>query len=74
MTLEEAEVPSSFTACCGEQHPQFYYWSSVMELKLLYLMNMYIRSLREGNFNLYVDTLNKLVSWLFALDHVHYAR
>ena len=68
------EAPLSFTAWCSEkatQHPQFYYWSIVMELELL--MNMFIRSQREGNFNLYVDTLNKLAPWFFALDHVHYA-
>ena len=43
-----------------------------VELELM--MNMYIRSLREGNFSLYIDTLNQLVPWFFALDHVHYAR
>ena len=42
-----------------------------VELELM--MNMYIRSLREGNFSLYIDTLNQLVPWFFALDHVHYA-
>ena len=51
------EAPLSFTAWCSEkvkQHPQFYYWSIVMELGIL--MNMFIRFLREGNFSLYVDT------------------
>ena len=74
-TLEESEIPLNYTAWCGvkaQQHPQFYYWSIVMELQLL--MNMYIQSLREGNFNLYIDTLNELVPWFFALNHVHYAR
>ena len=64
----------SFIAWCSkkaEQYPQFYYWSIVMKLELL--MNMYIRSLQEGNFDLYVGTLNKLVPWFLALDHVHYA-
>ena len=44
----------------------------VLELELL--LYMYIPSLREGNFNPYIDALNQLVPWLFALDHVHYAR
>ena len=35
---------------------------------------MYIKSLYEGNFKLYIDTLNQIVPWCFALDHVHYAR
>ena len=43
-----------------------------MELELLMLQ--FIKSLCEGNFNLYVDSLNQLAPWFFALDHVHYAR
>ncbi|XP_061580540.1 uncharacterized protein LOC133446517 [Cololabis saira] len=35
---------------------------------------MYIRSLREGNFQLYVETLTQLLPWMFALDHTHYSR
>ena len=74
------ELPASeellpFEVWCqtkNEQHPQFYYWSAVMELELLMLQ--FIRSLHEGNFNLYVDSLNQLAPWFFALDHVHYAR
>ena len=68
MTLKEAEVTLSFTAWCSEkaqQHPHYYNWSVIMEL-------VYIRSLREGNFNIYIDTL-KFEPWFFALDHVHYA-
>ena len=43
-----------------------------MELELLMLQ--FIRSLREGNFYLYLDSLNQLAPWFFALDRVHYAR
>ena len=43
-----------------------------MELELLMLQ--FIRSLREGNFNPYLDSLNSFAPWFFALDHVHYAR
>ena len=35
---------------------------------------MYICSLREHNFYLYIDVLTKIISWVFCLDHVHYAR
>lgn len=35
---------------------------------------MYIRSLREGNFQLYVETLTQILPWMFALDHTHYSR
>ena len=56
----------------SKQHPQFYYWTTVVELELLMLQ--FIRSLREGNFYLYLDSLNQLAPWFFALDRVHYAR
>ena len=67
--------PLTFKVWCqtkSEQHPQFYYWATVMELELLMLQ--FIRSLREGNFNDYLNSLNQLAPWFFALDHVHYAR
>ena len=33
-----------------------------------------VRSLRTGDFDLYVDTLTKLTPWFFSLNHTHYAR
>ena len=33
-----------------------------------------MRSLREGNFPLYIESLSSLIPWFFALDHIHYAR
>ena len=35
---------------------------------------VYVRSLREGNFDLYVQSLAQIVPWMFALDHTHYSR
>ena len=34
----------------------------------------FVRSIREGNFSLYVQFLGKLVSWMFALNLVNYSR
>ena len=34
----------------------------------------YVRSLREGNFALYIDSLTKLAPWFFSFDHTNYAR
>ena len=31
-------------------------------------------SQREANFELYIQSLGAIVSWMFALDHYHYAR
>ena len=55
-----------------ETHPQSLFWSSALELELLALE--FARSIREGNFSLYVQILGKLVPWMFALDFVNYSR
>ena len=36
-------------------------------------MLLYVRSLREGNSQLYLESLTKIVPWMFALDHTHVA-
>ena len=60
---------------CLEQAKQslmFNYWLKSLSLEILLLL--YIRSIREGNFQLYIEALSKIVPWMFALDHVHYSR
>ena len=34
----------------------------------------FVRSLREGNFQLYVETPGKLAPWFFVMDRTHYSR
>ena len=50
----------------------FDYWLKTLSLELLMLR--YIRSLREGNFQLYVESLTQIMPWMFSLDHTHYSR
>ena len=38
------------------------------------LVGIFIRAQRTRNFNLYVEALEALVPWFFALDHINYAR
>ena len=52
--------------------PQFQFWYIMLQLELMLLL--LIRSLREANFQLYVDTLSEMIPWFFALDHVNYSR
>ena len=35
---------------------------------------MFVRSHREANFEMFVTCLKCIIPWMFALDHVHYAR
>ncbi|VDI16831.1 Hypothetical predicted protein [Mytilus galloprovincialis] len=56
----------------GIESPLFHFWSLTLKLELIILI--FVRSLREGNFNLYKDSLTMLIPWVFALDHPNYAR
>ena len=56
----------------SEVHPQFLYWSTTISLELPVMQ--FVRSLRDGNFQLYVETLGKLAPWFFAMDRTHYSR
>lgn len=50
----------------------FDYWLKTLSLEVLLLV--YTRSLREGNFELYVQSLTQIMLWMFALDHTRYSR
>lgn len=54
-------VPLMFEAWCHRRAnniPQFQYWSIVLELELLMLV--FVRSLREASFSMYIDALTEL--------------
>ena len=65
----------SFDCWCqkmDKDHPQFCYWSKVLQLECLLLA--FIRSQWEANYPLYVETLTAIIPWMFAIGHHHYAR
>lgn len=71
----DAEDLPTFEDWCRQRRdniPQFRYWATVLELELL--VQVYVRSLRQGSFVMYLDALTELVPWFHALDHTHYAR
>ncbi len=59
---------------CNQQSslPMFKFWFTVLQLELTVLL--FVRSIRTGNFKLYVQSLTKLVPWFFSLDHFNYSR
>lgn len=72
---KEAEDILDFSQWCDEmadKHPQFFYWNKTLQLKILLLQ--FLRSQRNPNFPLYVETLSQSIPWMFALDHYHYSR
>ena len=48
------------------------YWKNILEMQIHILI--FIRAIRESNFELYVVSLKSLLKWFFALDHYNYAR
>lgn len=71
----EVDDVKAFEQWCVERSTesvQFYFWSTTLRLELLLMT--YVISLRESDFDLYVEILCKLIPWFFALDHVNYAR
>lgn len=65
----------SFDDWCSDHstlYPQFQFWYTTLQLELIYLL--FVRSLRESNFSLYISVLHKIVPWFFSLNHINYAR
>ena len=49
-----------------KESQQFAYWSLVLDLEMLH--SRFVRSLREGHFDLYVQVIDELCGWLFMFD------
>ncbi len=56
----------------SQESVQFSYWHKTLTLEITLLL--LIRFLREGNFQLYVESLTKIVPRMFVLNHTHYSR
>ena len=54
------------------EQPQFLYWSRTMELQLTILK--LVKSIREANFQQYVNSLKMLMPWYFSMNRLNYAR
>ncbi len=52
--------------------PTFKYWDTVIRFEILVLV--FIRTHQTKNFSLYIESLETLVPWFFALDRINYAR
>lgn len=71
-TDEEALPYSAWRTKQEEKSSMFHYWSLILDLQMLLLV--FVGALRSGNFELYLQSLQKMAPWFFALDHINYAR
>ena len=55
-----------------KKYPTFQYWDIILEFEILVMI--FVRSHHVNNFELYIESLEALTTWFFALDHTNYAR
>ena len=55
-----------------QKSPTAKYWFTAIDLILI--LFMFVRSIRESNFKLYVKVIELMLPWYFALDHTNYSR
>ena len=56
----------------AEESEMCRYWQLVMEMQMNILI--FVRSIREGNFKVYAESIRSLIKWAFSRDHHNYAR
>ena len=74
-SLPEGDDSLRFSQWCEKREaesPQLHFWSLTLKFQLTILI--FVRSLREGNLQLYKEACTALVPWFFALNHTNYAR
>ena len=49
-----------------------FYWKMILDFHIKF--HVFIRSIREGNFDLYVESLRALIIWCFIMDKYNYSR
>ena len=48
------------------------YWQSYIDMVGFLLL--FIRSIREGNWDLHLDCIRNMLPWMFACDNINYSR
>ena len=77
-TIEGIQAPDSvgqkdeWDASMRNKSRQFAYWSLVLDLDMLHCC--FVRSVREGHFDLYVQVIYELCGWLFIFDQTNHSR
>ena len=70
-----ANSADSFDAWCHlrcTENVQFHYWFICFKLQMILLV--FVGSIREGNFDIFLECLKQMIPWFFAMDNVHYSR
>ena len=57
---------------CKSTSSTFSYWLTLIEM--ISVLLMFIKSVRISDFEMFIQSLELIVPWMFALDHTNYAR
>ena len=71
-TTDEQVLFEEWCQTMIRKHPTFQYWDMIFEFEILVLI--FVRSHRVNDFEVYIESLEALTPWFFALDHTNYAR
>ena len=71
-TNEGSGTQESWEDAMKMKSKMFAYWCMVMDIELLHCR--FVRSLREGDFALYVQVIDELCDYVFIWNQVHYSR
>ena len=52
--------------------PQFRFWHDVLEIELT--VSEFVKANRTASFDLYKESLEHRLPWIFVLDHINYSR
>ncbi len=72
MAAQETISFDKWRESMSTKFPTFEFWEIIHQFEIL--VCIFIRTHRTRNFKLFVETLEALVPWFFALDHINYAR
>ena len=72
LSTELSVLPMSLWEKRESCHFMFKFWNLVMQFELL--LFEFVKLIRSGNLAIYINTLMKIVLWVFALDNYNYAR
>ena len=69
------DVADNFTEWCEKREaesPLFKFWFLTLQLQIS--LCLFVRSLRKGDFKLYISVLTHIIPWFFAMDRINYSR
>ena len=69
--MGSAKSPYEWLSDQAKVSESYFYWKIILDFQMKF--HVFIRSIREGNFCLYIESLRELIIWYFIMDKYNYA-